>query len=304
MASEEQTTDIPADSGETSGGQGSLIGIAFMLAATVFTAAMHTTISFASETVHPLIMVFFRLLFALIVVVPFFVRDGLAPLKTKRLGMLIVRGVLNICAISMFFNALSLSPLADITALSFTAPLFATVLAALFLRERLGWRRVLAIATGFFGALIVLRPGFAEISLGYALVLMSSMIWGGCVVIIKNLSRTESSVTITTYMSLVMTPLALIPALYVWETPTLFEFGLLVVMGVFGGLGQMLMAQALKHAETHVVMPLDYLRLIWVTFTGLALFGQVPSLYIWLGGSLIFASTAYITLRERQKRLG
>jgi drug/metabolite transporter (DMT)-like permease len=305
MATEKHTSNPTLRSGGNIApiGRNSLIGIAFMLAASICNSAMHTTISYASDTVHPLIMVFFRLLFALIVVIPFFIRDGLAPLKTSRLGMLILRGVLNICAISMFFNALSLSPLVDITALSFTAPLFATVLAALFLRERLGWRSTLAIVSGFCGTLIVLRPGFAEISLGYGLVLMSSMIWGGCVVIIKELSRTESSVTITTYMSLVMAPLALIPALYVWQTPTYFEFVLLVVIGVFGGGGQLFMAQALKYAETHVVMPFDYLRLLWVTMTGLVLFGQVPTLFVWLGGSVIFASTAYITLRERRKRL-
>lgn len=282
--------------------RGSLTGIAFMFAGTVFTAAMHTAISYGSDTIPPLVMVFFRLLFALIVVVPFFVKDGFGLLRTDRLRLLVGRGVLNMCAMVMFFTALSLAPLADITALSFTAPLFATLLAALFLKERFGWRRVLALAAGFTGTLIVLRPGFAEIGLGYVLALASSLVWGGCVVIIKELSRTESPVTITAYMSLVMAPLALGPALYVWETPSAGGFALLIVIGVLGGFGQLFMAQALKHAATHVVMPFDYLRLVWVSFAGLALFGHVPTIFVWAGGSLIFAATAYITLREHQRR--
>ncbi len=279
-----------------------LIGIGWMLASTVCLALMHTSISYVSDTVHPFIVVFFRLLFALVVVIPFFVREGLAPLKTSRLGMLVLRGVLNFAAMLAFFSALSLSPIADVTALSFTAPLFATLLAVLILKERIGWRRILAITAGFVGTLIVLRPGFTEISLGYGLVLVSAVFWGACVIIIKDLGRTESAVTITTYMSLVMAPLALIPALFVWSWPSPYEFVWLAVLGLLGGCGQLCVSQSLKYAQTHVVMPFDFLRLIWVSFTGLIFFGEIPDVFVWIGGAVIFSSTAYITLRERKRK--
>ncbi len=297
--------DAPTDSRAAAAAllsRNNLLGIAWMLASTVCLALMHTTISYVSDTVHPLIVVFFRLLFALVVVIPFFVREGLAPLKTNRLGMLVLRGVLNICAMIAFFTALSLSPIADVTALSFTAPLFATLLAVAVLKERLGWRRVLALVAGFAGTLIVLRPGFTEISVGYGLVLVSAVFWGACVIIIKDLGRTESAVTITTYMSLVMAPLALIPALFVWTTPSLQDFVWLGALGLLGGIGQLCVSQSLKHAQTHVVMPFDFLRLLWVSFTGLILFGEVPDVFVWLGGALIFGSTAYITIRERRQK--
>ena len=279
-----------------------LRGILWMLALTICLASMHTTISYVSDTVHPFVVVFCRLLFALIVVLPFFVKHGAAPLKTNRLGMLILRGVLNFCAMVAFFTALSLSPIADVTALSFTAPLFATLLAVIILKERLGWRRIAAIVAGFCGTLLVLRPGFEEISTGYFLVLLSSTFWGACVIIIKNLSRTESSVTITTYMSLVMAPLALVPALFVWSWPSAFDLGLLVLLGLLGGCGQLCVSQSLKHAETHVAMPFDFVRLLWVSISGFILFGEVPDAFVWGGGALIFGSTAYITIREHQKR--
>lgn len=277
-------------------------GILWMLASTLCLASMHTTIHYVSETVHPFVVVFFRLLFALIVVIPFFVRLGIAPLKTKRLKFLILRGVLNFAAMLCFFTALSLAPIADITALSFSAPLFATVLAVIIFKERLGWRRVVAICAGFAGTLIVLRPGFEEIGTGYILVLIATIFWGACVIIIKSLSSTESSVTITTYMSLVMAPLALIPALFFWTTPTLTDFGWLLLLGLLGGCGQLAVAQALTHADTHVAMPFDFVRLLWVSITGYLFFGEVPDIFVWLGGALIFASTAYITVREHRKR--
>ena len=279
-----------------------LKGILWMVAATLCLASMHTTVHYISASVHPFIVVFCRLFFALIVVIPFFIKSGFIPLRTKRLGLLILRGVLNTGAILCFFFALSLAPIADVTALSFTAPLFATLLAVILLKERIGWRRVIAIGVGFAGTLVVLRPGFADIGLGNALVLGATIFWGSCVIIIKNLSRTESSVTITTYMSLVMAPLALIPALFVWEWPTWYDLIWLVALGIFGGCGQFCMSQGLRYAETHVVMPFDYLRLIWVAVTGYMFFAEVPDIFVWLGGTLIFASTAYITVRERNRR--
>ena len=263
---------------------------------------MHTIIHHVSETVHPFVTVFFRLLFALFVVIPFFVRSGPSPLRTGRFGMLALRGVLNCGAMLCFFTALSLSPIADVTALSFTAPLFATLLAVLIFKERIGWRRVMAIVIGFIGTLIVLRPGFAELGLGNGLVLTAAVFWAACVIIIKDLGRTESAATITTYMSLVMAPLALIPALFVWSWPSMTDFGWLVALGLLGGCGQLAVSQALRKADTHVAMPFDFVRLIWVSLTGFIFFAEVPDIFVWVGGAVIMSSTAYITWREHRRK--
>lgn len=282
-------------------GNGTLKGIAWMIVSTLLLSTMHTTVQLMSTDMHPLQLAFFRLLLALLVVMPFFWRHGLAPLKTQRLGLLILRGVINVCAMFCFFSALGMAPLADVTALSFTAPLFATVLAFFMLKERMGWRRVAAILIGFVGTMIVLRPGFQDIGLGYILVLCATVFWGFCVIIIRELGKTESSVTITTYMSLVMAPIALIPAIFVWQWPTATQFVGLIVLGLVGGGGQMAMTQALRYTETHVAMPFDYLRLIWVSISGYVLFADVPDIYVWIGGTVIFASTAFITMRESRK---
>ena len=276
-----------------------LRGILWMLVAGVCFACMHATIKQVAHTgLHPFEIAFFRLLFGVLPTIPWFVRDGLAPLRTKRFGLMSLRGVLNVGAMMCFFTALAIAPLAQVTALGFTAPIFATILAVPFLGETVRLRRWTAIAIGFVGTVVILRPGFAEIQLGALLVLFSSVVWGGCMIIIKRLSTTESSATITVYMSVVMTPLMLIPAAFVWQWPTLHQFAWLVAVGCFGGGAQMAMAQALKLADTHVVGPVDFVRLIWVTLLGYLVFGEVPDAFVWIGGAMILASTAYIAYRE------
>ena len=274
-------------------------GILWMLFGSFCFACMHAVIKEVARTgVHPFETAFFRLMFGMLPIIPFFVKDGLAPLKTKRLGLLTLRGVLNSAAMMCYFFALSIAPLAQVTALGFSAPIFASVLAVLFLGETIRLRRWTAILLGFAGTVVILRPGFIPFELGPMLVVFSSLIWGACIIIIKRLSETESSATITVYMSLVMMPIILVPASFVWTWPTLEQWALLVGLGILGGGAQMSMAQALKLADTHVVGPIDFTRLIWVTALGSIFFDELPDLFVWIGGAMILGSTAYIAYRE------
>ena len=282
--------------------QNNLRGLLWMLVCGLFMSAMHASIRHVSDGMHPFEIAFFRLVFGLLPLVPWFIKLGWAPLKTKRPGMIIFRGVLNLVCMLAFFMALAITPLAEVTVLVFTAPIFATVLAVFVFGEKVGLRRWVAIGFGFLGAVVVLRPGFETIGLGPALALFAAIVWGVCLVIIKSLGRTESSLTITVYMSLVMAPLSLVPALFVWQWPTGEQFMWLVAIGIFGGIGQMAMAEALRTGETHVIMPMDFARLIWISVIAYAAFGEVPGAYTWLGGAIIFAATAFIAWRERALR--
>lgn len=284
---------------QPAGGPQALRGILWMLLAGLCFAGMHGCIKQVAHTgLHPFEIAFFRLALGVLPVIPWFVRDGLGPLKTKRLGLFTLRGVLNVAAMMCFFYALAVAPLAQVTALGFTAPIFATVLAVLFLGEVVRLRRWTAILIGFAGTVVILRPGFAEIQTGALLVLISSVIWGGCMIIIKRLSATESSATITVYMSVVMTPIMLIPASLYWQWPSLHQYVWLVALGCLGGGAQMSMAQAFKHADTHVIGPVDFVRLIWVSLIGYTFFDEVPDAFVWTGGAMILSSTAYIAYRE------
>ena len=271
-----------------------------MLLSTLFFAAMHGAVRHVAASIHTFEIAFFRNLFGLLVIVPWLVRLGVAPLRTNRLATHGLRACLNSVAMLCFFTALSLAPLTDVTALSFAAPIFATLLAMLIMGERVGVRRWTAIMIGFAGVLVVLRPGLGEIGTGAILALVSAAVWGGTITIIKDLGRTDSSVTITAYMSLLMTPITLVPALFVWQWPDATTLAWLVATGILGNLGQLTTAQALREADTSLVMPFDFGKLVWITMIAYLAFGETPSPFAWLGGAMICACAVYIVLREQQ----
>lgn len=266
---------------------------------------MHTIIRYAAtvENVHPFEVAFFRNLFGLIVLAPVFWRYGFSVLRTSNMKLHLTRGSIQVMAMMMFFTALSLSPLAKVSAMSFTAPLFATLGAILILGERVRARRIIALILGFVGAMIIIRPGMVEVDLGMVLVLASSAIWAAAMLIIKVLSRTDSAVTITTYQGLVLTPLSLIAAVFVWTWPGWELLCLFALMGLLGTLAHVSFAESFRLSDTTAVLPFDFTRLIWAGAIGFIVFAEIPELWTWVGGSLIFASTTYIAFREaRLKR--
>lgn len=277
---------------------GQLRGMLLLFLATIAFSLMHALIRLVSDTLHPFEMTFFRNLFGLLALAPFFLRHGLSVLRTERLPLHALRGTIHVASMLLFFTAVTIAPLATVAALSYTAPLFVTLGAVVFLRERLRARRIAALIIGFAGAMIVLRPGFAEIEFGALLVLCSSAVWACALLLIKILSRTESSVTLTAYMGLFLTPLSAIPAAIVWRWPTPEELGWLALMGTLGTIGHLALAQAFREAEATAVLPMDFLRLIWASLLGYFLFAQQPDPLVWIGGAVIFASIIYLTYRE------
>ena len=212
---------------------------------------------------------FFRNLFGVVALLPVFFRSGFGVLRTRRLGLHVGRAIIQSAGMMCFFIGLTMIPFAEVTALSFSAPLFATVLAILVMGERVRMRRVCALIVGFIGVLVVLRPDTGAISLGALFVVGSSFVWAVAMAIIKSLSRTESSVTTTLYAALFMAPITLIPALFVWREPNLEQLVWLLGVGAAGTLGHLAFAQAFKIAEMSAVLPLDFLRLVWASFVRL-----------------------------------
>jgi len=282
------------------------LGIGLMAAATVAFAAMHGGVRYLSVELdlHPFEIAFFRNLFGMIALAPWFLRQGLVrPLRTHRFGLHALRAGFNVVAMLLFFTGLSLTPIAQVQALGFTAPLFASLLAVMLLGERMQLWRWSALIVGFAGALIIIRPGVQMIDPGSLLVLGSAAVWSLAIIVIKTLSRTDSSVTITAYMVVLMTPLSLVPAVFFWQWPDPWQLTWLVVVGVAGTLAQLAMAQALHLADTTIVMPLDFMKLIWGAIIGYLLFGEVPESAVWIGGGVIVAAVSYTAYGEsRQKR--
>lgn len=276
-----------------------LRGIIFMSASTVGFAVMHTMIRHVSQELHPFQIVFCRNLFGLLVFLPMFMRHGIEPFKTQHLPKHFLRAGLNMIAMSAFFYALSITPISRVTALAFSAPIFTAVLSFFLLGERFRLHRWSAIIMGFIGALVILRPGIIPLDLGSFLVLLSAFAWGITMIVIKVLSRTDSAMTITSYVTLLLTFFAFIPAMWVWRTPQFETWAWLVVIGLAGTLAQVALAQALKEGETTVVLPFDFLKLVWVSIMAYWLFNEIADLWTWVGAIIIIASVIYVTHRER-----
>lgn len=274
-----------------------LRGILMMCAATVFFSVMHVLVRYASHELPPFEIAFFRNTFGFLIFVPLLVSGGFGFLRTRRLGLHAVRGLLNTAAMLMFFTALSLTEVARVTALSFTAPLFTALMSVLLLGERFRLRRWTALAMGFGGMMIILRPGVIAMDLGALLVVGSALIWAVTMIVIKLLSRTESSFAITAYMNIFLSVFSLGPALWVWVTPSAEMWAWLVAIGVTGTLAQLALSQALKETEPTAVLPFDFLKLIWATLLGLWVFGELPDLWTYVGAAVIFASGFYIVWR-------
>jgi len=279
-------------------------GIALMFLATICFTTMQTGIRIvAADTTNPLPaleLVFLRNIFGVVALMPVLFRSGLTVIKTRRMRMHFGRAAVQSVGMMCFFTGLLLIPFAEVTSLSFSAPLFATVLAIVVMGERLRIRRISALVVGFVGVIIVLRPGVEAMSAGALFILGSSFLWAVAMTMIKSLSRTESSVTITLYAGLFMAPITLVPALFVWVHPSAEQLAWMLGVGTVGTLGHVALAQAFKLAEMSAVLPLDFLRLVWASAVGYLLFAEIPSLVAWLGGLVIFSSASYIAFREAQ----
>ena len=282
--------------------EGNSRAVLLMVVGTVFFSSMHALIRFMSADLHAFELAFFRNLFGVLVVLPWMLRSGLAPLKTKRLGLHSVRGLLNGIGMLMFFYAVSITPLADVIALSFTAPIFATILAIVFLGEVVGSRRWAAIFVAFLGTMVILRPGLMEITQGQFLAMASAALWACSLMMIKVLSRTETSITIIAYMIIFQVPVSGLAAATVWITPSLEQVCVMAIMGMLGTVGQWLLIEALKEGDTNVVMPFDFLKMIWAVLLGFLFFNELPDIFTWIGSSIIFLSAIYIAWRESKIR--
>ncbi|MDP6804561.1 MAG: DMT family transporter [Rhodospirillales bacterium] len=279
---------------------GTIRGMGWMLISAFTVAIFNGIVRHLSADVHPFEIAFVHSAFGVLYLTPVYFRSGLAPLKTQRLPMHALRAALNVTASLFMIMALSISPLAEVAALSFSAPLFATVLAVALLGERMRARRLGALLVGFAGTWLVFRPGLEAVEPGSLLVLGFAVAWGGAMITVKALARTESSLTQILILGLLNTPMAAVAAIPVWQTPSLGQLAWLAGLGAVGVVRQLSMSQAFREADATAILPLDFTKLIWVAIIGYAAFAEVPTVWTWAGGFVIFAAGTYITFREGQ----
>lgn len=277
-----------------------LRGMALMLLASFLFGVEFALLRHTTELMHPFEVSFFRNIFGLLFMLPWVFYHGLEPLKTSIFKQHLLRALLSVSGGLCLIYAISIAPLARIAALGFLVPIFTTIGAIAFLGERVSVRRWVAILFGFAGTFVVIRPGFESIDLGTVLRLIASFIFGGMLTLMKVMTRTETSVTINFYGYLLSTPIFLIAALLYWEWPSWESLAWLALLGFIGAIGLLTFTQALKLADANVIMPLDFLQLVWAAGFGFILFSEVPNRFTLIGGFMIFSSTTYIAWRESQ----
>lgn len=227
--------------------------------------------------------------------------EGLHLLKTNNLRSHALRSLSGTISMFCLFAAVTMIPLADVTAISFTSPMFVTVLAMLFLGEHIHRYRWTALGVGFLGVLIMLGPHLsfaASSSLGALTALAAAMFSAVAMIFLRKMSGGEHAITITFYFSLTFMACAALTAVQGWPMPTTTQWLVIVLAGLFGVFGQLLMTYAYRYAEASTVAPLDYTNMIMSVILGYLFFGEIPSLSIWIGAPLVVGGGLIILWRE------
>ena len=285
--------------------QAPLHGVLWMVLAAFFFAVSVGLVRHISEHIDAFEQTFWRQLTGLLILLPFVWRNGLSGLRTRQLKTNLLRNIVGYAGISLSFYSVTLIPLADSLALQFTLPLFTIIFAMLILAERVGVHRLTATATGFLGALVILRPGLIEVDFGAIVALAAAAFLALSDTLVRRLSRTETTLMIVFYGYALQTPIALAVALPNWVTPAAADWPWLIALGVCSFIAQWGLSRAFVLAEASLVSPILFLRLPIVSAIGYVFFAQVPDVWTWVGASIIFASAYYAARREalHQRRL-
>ncbi len=230
------------------------------------------------------------------------VRGQLHLARTGRPRLQLVRSALLFAASALFVLALRYLPLADAITLNHASPLLVTALSVPLLAEKVGWRRWAAVSVGFFGVLVVVRPGFEELHWAVALPLITAAAMAFYNITTRMLASTDSPLTTIFYTGVVGTIVSTAAVPFVWTPPDLWGWAGLVAVGVVGFLGHLAYIHAFTHAPPSFLSPMGYLSLVWATLVGWLLFDQLPDLWTFVGMGIIAGSGLYILYRESIRR--
>jgi drug/metabolite transporter (DMT)-like permease len=278
-------------------------GIALVLASTIFLGASDVTAKYLSATLPSIEIAWIRfLVFALIMTPAMMPGSPLFALQTNRLGLQLMRGLAILGSSLFFISGLRFLPIAEASATGFVAPLLVTALSIVFLGEKVGMRRWIATGVGLIGVLIILRPGTGAFHPAAFFPLVSALAWACTLIMTRMMSGTERAITTMTYSSIVGLVLlsALVPS--VWVTPGWHDIAFGVFIGVASTAGQWIVVLAFRYADASVLAPFSYTQLLWVSFLGFPIFGEVPDAYTVTGAAFIVASGLYTAHRERVRQ--
>lgn len=294
------TTAPPAPARLASGPLAGIVWVTISMALfAVLAAASRMALA---QGYHSLQVVFLRNLSALVVLLPLLAWRGGDLVHSRAFGLYGVRVAISLASMTAWFYALSLIPLGEITAIGFLSPLFGALGAIVFLGEKVRARRWTALAVGFIGAMIVLRPGSGSLGIGQACALLSAVAGGVIGVLLKRLVTADDPDKIVFLSTAMMTPMSLVPALFVWRWPGLDLLPILAVIAVTGVLGHISLMRAYRAIDASLVMTFEFSRLPFVVAIGYFMFGEMIDRWTWIGAAVIVASASYIAHREAKVR--
>lgn len=273
-----------------------------VLSGLIFSSFM-ALVRYVGSTMDPVQLSFLRYAFGLLFLAPFFLRVRMAEVREVHWKLHLLRGVLHGTGVMLWFYAMSRIPIAEVTAIGFTNPFFATVGAAIFLGEAIRIPRITAVVVGLAGAMLIIRPGIEVVDAGAIAMLVAAPIFAGSDLVAKALlTRRESGPAVVAYLSLIVTLVTLVPALLVWKWPTPEEWLLCIVIAGLATIGHLAMTQGFKVGEISAIAPARYVQLLWSVLIGYALFAEAPGIWTYIGSVVIIASALYIARREALAR--
>lgn len=271
-----------------------LSGILFVLVAVV--------IKHIGTDVQPIVASLIRYIIGLLLISPYFFRIRLQWPGRKRFALFALRGMAHGFAVSLWFFAMARIPITDVIAIGYTTPVFVTLGAALFLKERLRWHRTLAIVAAFIGTMIILRPGFQIVNIGAWAQLLAAPLFATSYLLAKSLSRDDDPIVIVMWLSIFSTVSLLPGAIVQWKTPNLIEVMWLAIVAIGATIGHYAQTRAFKYAPITTTQPVWFLQIIWGSLLGWYLFAEAVDIYVIIGAVVIISSVIFITYRENIRK--
>jgi drug/metabolite transporter (DMT)-like permease len=283
------------------------LGILLIVASSISFALMNAVVKLVSGHLGPVEIGFFRQLFSMIPVVSMVIHQGgPSMLRTQRPFGHLFRGLIGNSAMIIFFLSVAKLPLADANALSFASPLFITALSMPLLGEAVGKHRWSAVVVGFAGVMVMTNPGgnwfSGNAGVGAGMGVLAAFMSALMTITIRQLNKTEPPVRIVFYFATIGTIFFGGLLTIFWVTPTLPELGGLMVVGLIGGLSQLLMTYAYRHAPASTLAPFGYVSILWSTALGYLIWSDLPGPRILVGAAIVIASGLYIIYRETRQR--
>ena len=275
--------------------------ILLTISASFFAVLMEALIRAAQYDSNVYTIGFLRFFFGLLIIFPYLVKNKFTTYKTRNLKFYIVRGLFNIPVMILGFGALVYIPFEQFKAMNFLSPIIVVLLSFLIFREKIYQYRILALIIGFLGTLIIIRPGYVEFNIGTIMVLVSLTFWSFIIILSKYVSKDDSPITMVSYQYTLMTFFALPIAIYFWETPSLYSILYVFIGAISGTILHLCLGLAYKYADLSVTQPIWFSGLIFGSGFGYFVFKEIPDLWTWIGGIIVFSSVLIITYNERNK---